>query len=81
MSDFEVMDRGTIEEVRLSRALANEVEWVIQSGGVMPVQIRSAYDKLKAHYDKQIENESYVESTKTFPRPLYNNLFKKAMWE
>lgn len=81
MSDFEVLDRGTIEEIRLSRQVANEIEWVIQSGGVMPVQIRNAYKPLKAFYEKQIENEVYTEGTTAFPKPLQNDLFNKEIWE
>mgnify|MGYP000005704655 FL=1 len=79
MSDFEVLNRGTTEEIRLSRQLANEVDWVIQSGGVLAVQIERAYKPLKAFYEKQLANEGYEEST--FPKPLQNDLFNKEIWE
>ena len=80
ISDFETHDRGTAEELRLSRKVANEIEWVIQSGGVMPVQIRSAYKELKAFYEKQVENEVYKDQT-VFNRPLRNDLFDLELWQ
>jgi hypothetical protein len=80
MKDFETHDRGTAEEIRLARKVANEIEWVIQSGGVMPVQIRTAYAELKAFYEKQIEAESYKDQT-VFGRPLRNNLFGLELWQ
>lgn len=80
MEDFETHDRGTAEEIRLARKVANEIEWVIQSGGVMPVQIRTAYAELKAFYEKQIEAEAYEDQT-VFGRPLRNNLFGLELWQ
>jgi len=44
-----------IREIRLSRKLAREIQYVIDSGGVMPVQIRNAYKPLKEFYDECIE--------------------------
>ena len=79
MSDFEISNRGTTEEIRLSRVLANEVEWVLKSGGVHAVQIENAYKPLKAFYEEQLEKEGYEEST--FPKPLQNDLFNKEIWE
>ena len=67
--------RGTAVELQLSRKLANEIEWVIQSGGVMPVQIRNAYDELKKYYEVQMENEEYRNSTQ-FPEQLQTDLFE-----
>jgi hypothetical protein len=58
MADFETHSRGTAEEIRLSRQLAREIQWVIDSGGVMPVQIRTQYEKLNKHYQLQMENET-----------------------
>lgn len=58
-----IMDNVTLEEIRLSRNVAREIQWVIDSGGVMPVQIRRAYDKLKAFYDKQLADEEYRMTT------------------
>jgi hypothetical protein len=79
MNDFEVCDKGTQEEVRLSRKVANEIEWVIQSGGVMPVQIRKAYDELREFYDLQVENN--LVKQEDFSRPLRNSLYKLRMYE
>jgi hypothetical protein len=79
MNDFEVCERGTQEEIRLSRKVANEIEWVIQSGGVMPVQIRNAYNKLREFYDLQVEND--LVKQEDFSRPLRNSLYKLRMWE
>lgn len=57
------MNHNEFEEIRLSRGVAREIQWVIDSGGVMPVQIRKAYDKLKAFYDKQLADEEYRMTT------------------
>lgn len=58
MKDFEVHPRGTTEEIRLSRALANEIEQTLQQWGeVVPSNVRLAYDRLFAHYMKQIQDE------------------------
>lgn len=46
------MDERILKEIQLSRQLAREIQWVIDSGGVMPVQIRTQYDKLKEFYDQ-----------------------------
>lgn len=63
------MDRATQVELQLSRKVANEIQWVVESGGVMPVQIRKAYDELKAFYDTQIANEEY-EATTNIPKQV-----------
>ena len=58
MNDFEVHDIGTAEEIRLSRALANEIGQIThQYGGVVPHNVMLAYNKLLDHYTKQIEYE------------------------
>lgn len=57
------MDRATAMELKLSRKVANEIQWVIDSGGVMPVQILNAYKPLKAFYDSQIIDEEYKATT------------------
>ena len=59
MSDFEVHDRGTAEELRLSRALAGQIEQVIQSysPGILPHNVINAYNKLYEFYIRQMENE------------------------
>lgn len=63
------MDRATQVELQLSRKVATEIQWVVESGGVMPVQIRKAYDELKAFYDTQIANEEY-EATTNIPKQV-----------
>ena len=58
MTDFETHPRGTAEEIRLSRALANEIEQSLQQWGeVLPSNVRLAYDRLFACYMRQIQNE------------------------
>lgn len=58
MNDFEVHPRGTAEEIRLSRALANAIEQVIhQYGGVVPHNVVLAYNQLMECYAKQIQQE------------------------
>jgi|SaaInlV_125m_DNA_1040241.scaffolds.fasta_scaffold00860_17 hypothetical protein len=79
-NDFETHDRGTAEEIRLARKLANEIECCIMQGGVMPVQIRSVYKELRAFYEKQVENEAYKDM-EVFDKPLQNNLFGLELWQ
>lgn len=56
-TDFEVHSIGTTAEIRLSRALAREIDQVLQSyGQVVPHSVYKAYLELKKHYDWQIEN-------------------------
>jgi hypothetical protein len=56
MKDFEVHEIGHYEEIRLSRELANAIEQELQSyGQVIPHSVMQAYQRLKAHYAKQIE--------------------------
>lgn len=55
MNDFEVHQIGTANELRLSRALAREIDQVLsQYGQVIPHSVLQAYYKLKEHYDMQI---------------------------
>lgn len=57
MSDFEVHNIGHFEEIRLSRELAAAIEQELQSyGKVVPHSVLQAYEKLKKHYNWQIEN-------------------------
>jgi len=79
-NDFETHDRGTAEEIRLARKLANEIECCIMQGGVMPVQVRSVYKELRAFYEKQVENEAYTDQT-VFRKPLRNDLFGLELWQ
>ena len=59
MNDFEVHQIGTTEELRLSRDLSREIEQVLhQFGDVLPSNVRLAYNRLYAHYAKQIQTEN-----------------------
>ena len=51
------MDERILKEIKLSRKLAREIQWVLDSGGVMPVQIRNMYKPLKAFYDQCVAEE------------------------
>lgn len=59
-NDFEVHPRGTGEELRLSRELANEIQksldWL---GETLPVGVRQAYNRLYGHYIKKYQSEEY----------------------
>ena len=58
MKDFEVHDIGTAEEIRLSRALANEIQQSLEQWGeVLPHNVKIAYNKLYGFYIKQIQHE------------------------
>jgi hypothetical protein len=58
MSDFEVHPIGTTEEIRLSRALAREIQQITeQYGGVVPHNVMTAYNKLYECYIKHIKEE------------------------
>jgi hypothetical protein len=61
MKDFETHDRGTAEELKLSRELAESIYQLInQYGeGIIPHSIQVPYKKLKEHYNKVIEMEKY----------------------
>lgn len=52
------MDERVLQEIKLARNLAREIQWVIDSGGVMPVQILNQYKPLKKYYDDCIEEEN-----------------------
>ena len=54
--DFEVHSIGTTEELRLSRALAREIESVLeQYGKVIPNSVLNRYYDLRALYQRQME--------------------------
>ena len=54
------MDARILKEIQLARKLAREIQWVIDSGGVMPVQIRNQYAPLKKFYDECIAEEEGI---------------------
>ena len=51
---------GVFLEIQLARNLAREIQWVIDSGGVMPVQIRKQFDPLKKFYDECLAEENSI---------------------
>lgn len=58
MTDFETHPRGTIEEIRLSRNLAREIEKCMQMpDNPLPVAVINAYLKLFKCYSHQIASE------------------------
>jgi hypothetical protein len=61
MKDFETHDRGTAEELKLSRALAAAIDQLMaQYGeGIIPHSIQMPYKELVKHYNKSIEMEKY----------------------
>jgi hypothetical protein len=46
-----------VQEIRLARKLAREIQYVIDGGGVLPVQVLNAYKPLKRFYDDSILEE------------------------
>jgi hypothetical protein len=55
-NDFEVHSIGTTEELRLSRALAREIEAVLEHyGKVIPNSVLNRYYDLRALYQRQME--------------------------
>ena len=60
INDFETHPRGTIEELRLSRELAAEIQQTVeQYGQVIPNNVMQAYNRLYGHYIKQQQSEEY----------------------
>jgi hypothetical protein len=57
MEDFEAHPRGTAEEIKLSRALAREIDQIMYHGTVLPDNVVMAYNRLYAWYQKQKEVE------------------------
>lgn len=55
MEDFEVHKLTTFDEIRLSRALANEIKASEEQGVRLPVNILEAMANLQALYQRQIE--------------------------
>ena len=58
MKDFESHPRGTAEEIRLSRALAKEIQQSLEQWvDLLPLNVKIAYNKLYGFYIKQIQDE------------------------
>ena len=54
------MDERILKEIQLARKLAREIQWVIDSGGVMPVQILNQYKPLKKFYDDSTPEQELI---------------------
>lgn len=61
MKDFEVLPRGSTEEIRLSRELMKVMNQTAESygKGIFPSNVIIWFDALNAHHVKQIESEQY----------------------
>jgi hypothetical protein len=58
MTDFETHPRGTTTEIKLSRALAQEIDQVTrQYGNVVTENVLNAFLRLKEHYALQQQSE------------------------
>jgi hypothetical protein len=58
MTDFETHPRGTTTEIKLSRALAQEIDQVTrQYGNVVPENVLNAFLRLKEYYALQQQSE------------------------
>jgi len=58
MTDFETHPRGTIDEIKASRSLANAIEQVTRSygHGILPQEVWKAYTELCVVYNKHMLN-------------------------
>ncbi len=58
MNDFEVVERGTSREIRLSRELANEIDkQLVIDPNSIPLDIVQAYKRLYGEYIRQQQQE------------------------
>lgn len=58
MNDFEVVERGTLREIRLSRELANEIDkQLVKNPDSVPLEIVQAYKRLYGEYIRQQQQE------------------------
>ena len=59
MDDFETHSRGTGEEIKLSRILAQEIENAVhRNNETLPFKVTQAYNALYEHYVKHIKQET-----------------------
>jgi hypothetical protein len=49
------MDKSTVEEIYLSRALAREIDLALSDGSELPLNVVLAYKDLVKLYNRQIE--------------------------
>lgn len=62
--DFEVHERGTAEELRLSRELVEAIRIEIESyGDVVPWSVKQAYNRLYGHHLSMRNKEEYDNGT------------------
>lgn len=61
MNDFEVLPRGSMEEIRLCRGLMEALNQNANSygKGIMPYNVIFWFDALNEHYAQQLESEKY----------------------
>ena len=61
MDNFETHPRGTSEELRLSRELANEMKIIQDQFGknIFYITVKNKLNALLKHYEKQLEAEKY----------------------
>lgn len=58
MIDFETHTRGTNQEIKLSRELAQAIEQQLREDPeAIPLAIREAYNRLYSHYVIQLQTE------------------------
>jgi hypothetical protein len=57
MNDFDVTERGGLQEIRLARALGRVIETELQKGTELPDEVKRAYLELYAHWQYQMNKE------------------------
>jgi len=57
MSDFDVTERGGLQEIRLARALGRVIEEEMRKGNELPEEVKRAYLELYAHWQWQMQRE------------------------
>ena len=60
MNDFETHPRGTADEIKCSRELADAIKQLIDSHGpgIVPVNVLQAYNRLYGQYVRQSQMNS-----------------------
>ena len=57
MTDFDVTERGGLQEIRLARALGRAIEEELRKGSDLPEEVKRAYLELCAHWQMQMNRE------------------------
>lgn len=55
--DFDVTQRGGLQEIRLARALGRAIETELSKGAELPEEVKVAYMELYAYWQYQINRE------------------------